>query len=50
MTTYIDQKALLAALTMPANSGLREAPPTKSPSTDLMDKYSEAFFPLALPP
>ena len=31
---------LLAALTMSPNSGLSDAPPTKRPSTEVIERYS----------
>ena len=43
-------QTLLQALTISANYGFNEAPPTRSPSTDVMLKYYLAFLPLALPP
>jgi len=41
---------LFAALTISPNYGLSDAPPTKRPSTDVIERYSWAFLPLALPP
>ena len=43
-------QALLHALTMSVNAGLREAPPTRNPSMSALPINSAAFFSVTDPP